>query len=85
MEPPVVKVTEVVRRDVPIYQEWVTQLNGPTNAQISPRVQGYLLKRDYRDGFFVKKGQLLYGLSHAGVGQLNEPSTTLSPVKSSTP
>jgi membrane fusion protein (multidrug efflux system) len=60
MKPPVVKVTEVVRRDVPIYQEWVAQLNGPTNAQISPRVQGYLLKQDYRDGFFVKKGQLLY-------------------------
>jgi membrane fusion protein (multidrug efflux system) len=50
----------VVQRDVPIYQEWVAQLNGPTNAQISPRVQGYLLKQDYRDGFFVKKGQLLY-------------------------
>ena len=60
MKPPVVKVTEVVQRDVPIYQEWVAQLNGPTNAQISPRVQGYLLKQDYRDGFFVKKGQLLY-------------------------
>ncbi|MEI9979670.1 MAG: efflux RND transporter periplasmic adaptor subunit [Edaphobacter sp.] len=60
MEPPEVKVTEVVQRDVPIYQEWVAQLNGPTNAQISPRVQGYLLKQDYRDGFFVKKGQLLY-------------------------
>jgi membrane fusion protein, multidrug efflux system len=60
MEPPVVKVTEVVRRDVPIYQEWVAQLNGPTNAQISPRVQGYLLKQDFRDGFFVEKGQLLY-------------------------
>jgi membrane fusion protein (multidrug efflux system) len=60
MEPPEVKVAEVVQRDVPIYQEWVAQLNGPTNAQISPRVQGYLLKQDYRDGFFVKKGQLLY-------------------------
>jgi membrane fusion protein, multidrug efflux system len=60
MAPPEVKVAEVVQRDVPIYQEWVAQLNGPTNAQISPRVQGYLLKQDYRDGFFVKKGQLLY-------------------------
>jgi membrane fusion protein (multidrug efflux system) len=66
MEPPVVKVTKVLQRDVPIYQEWVAQLNGPTNAQISPRVQGYLLKQDYRDGFFVKKGQLLYEIdSHA--------------------
>jgi membrane fusion protein (multidrug efflux system) len=66
MEPPEVKVTEVVQRDVPVYQEWVAQLNGPTNAQISPRVQGYLLKQDYRDGFFVKKGQLLYEIdSHS--------------------
>jgi membrane fusion protein (multidrug efflux system) len=49
-----------VRRDVPIYTEWVAQLNGPNNAQITPRVQGYLLRQDYRDGFSVKKGQLLY-------------------------
>jgi hypothetical protein len=40
---PDVEVTEVVRRDVPIYTEWVAQLNGPNNAQITPRVQGYLL------------------------------------------
>jgi membrane fusion protein, multidrug efflux system len=57
---PDVEVTGVVRRDVPIYTEWVAQLNGPNNAQITPRVQGYLLRQDYRDGFFVKKGQLLY-------------------------
>src|ERR1700678_2956098 len=59
-EPPEVEVTEVTQRNVPIYMEWVAQLNGRYNAQISPRVQGYLLKQDYRDGFFVKKGQLLY-------------------------
>jgi membrane fusion protein, multidrug efflux system len=58
--PPAVEVTEVVQRDVPIYNEWVAQLNGPNNAQITPRVQGYLLRQDYRDGLFVKKGQLLY-------------------------
>ncbi len=52
--------SQVVQRDVPIYQEWVAQLNGPNNAQITPRVQGYLLRQDYHDGFFVKKGQLLY-------------------------
>ena len=57
---PDVEVTEVVQRDVPVYTEWVAQLNGPNNAQITPRVQGYLLRQDYRDGFFVKKGQLLY-------------------------
>ena len=57
---PEVDVTEVTQRTVPVYREWVAQLNGRYNAQITPRVQGYLLKQDYRDGFFVKKGQLLY-------------------------
>ncbi len=58
--PPDVEFTEVVQRDVPTYQEWVAQLNGRYNAQITPRVQGYLLQQNYIDGFFVKKGQLLY-------------------------
>src|ERR1700689_4574199 len=58
--PPEVEVTEVTQRNVPVYREWVAQLNGRYNAQITPRVQGYLLTQNYRDGFFVKKGQLLY-------------------------
>jgi membrane fusion protein (multidrug efflux system) len=59
-QPPEVEVTEVTQRNVPVYNEWVAQLNGRTNAQITPRVQGYLLVQNYRNGFFVKKGQLLY-------------------------
>src|SRR6202034_1079631 len=58
--PPDVAVTEVTQRNVPVYHEWVAQLNGRSNAQITPRVQGYLLTQNYRNGFFVKKGQLLY-------------------------
>lgn len=58
--PPDVKFTEVVEQNVPVYQDWVAQLNGPVNADITPKVQGYLLKRAYAEGFFVKKGQLLY-------------------------
>jgi membrane fusion protein (multidrug efflux system) len=60
--PPEVEVSEVVVRDVPTYQEWVAQLNGENNAEITPKVQGYLLKQFYTGGFFVKKGQLLYEL-----------------------
>jgi membrane fusion protein, multidrug efflux system len=59
-KPPEVEVSDVVERDVPIYQEWVAQLNGQVNADITPKVQGYLLKRNYAEGFFVRKGQLLY-------------------------
>jgi len=60
--PPVVKVVEVVQQDVPTYSEWIAQLNGDTNAEIVPKVQGYLLKQDYKEGFFVQKGQLLFEL-----------------------
>ena len=58
--PPEVEVTTVVEQNVPIYQEWVAQLNGQVNADITPKVQGYLLRRNYSEGFFVRKGQLLY-------------------------
>src|SRR6202522_214495 len=58
--PPAVLVTRVVQRDVPIYREWVAQLNGSVNAQISPKVTGYIVKRNYKEGYFVTKGQILF-------------------------
>jgi membrane fusion protein, multidrug efflux system len=58
--PPEVEVTNVVQQNVPTYEQWVAQLNGQVNADITPKVQGYLLKRNYTEGFFVRKGQLLY-------------------------
>jgi RND family efflux transporter MFP subunit len=60
--PPEVLVAEVIQQNVPIYTEWVAQLNGPINADITPKVQGYLLRQDYQNGFFVKKGQLMFEL-----------------------
>lgn len=59
-EPPAVLVTAVARRDVPIYREWVAQLNGSVNAQISPKVSGYIIARNYKEGYFVKKNQILF-------------------------
>ena len=50
----------MVQQNVPTYIEWVAQLNGPINAEITPKVQGYLLTQNYQNGFFVKKGQLLF-------------------------
>jgi RND family efflux transporter MFP subunit len=60
--PPEVTVAAVVQQDVPIYNEWIAQLSGPVNAEITPKVQGYLLKQEYQNGFFVKKGQRLFEL-----------------------
>jgi len=59
---PEVTVTDVLQQNVPIYAEWVAQLNGPVNAEITPKVQGYLLRQNYQNGYFVKKGQLLFEL-----------------------
>jgi RND family efflux transporter MFP subunit len=60
LQPPDVAVAEVVSQDVPVYGEWVAQLNGPVNADITPKVQGYLLTQDYANGHYVKKGELLF-------------------------
>ena len=58
--PPEVQVSEVTTRDVPVFEESVAQLNGPVNADITPKVQGYLLTQNYTNGSFVRKGQLLF-------------------------
>jgi RND family efflux transporter MFP subunit len=57
---PAVVVTEVVRRDVPLFSEWVGTTVGFVNADIYPKISGYLLKQDYRDGNAVRAGQLLF-------------------------
>jgi len=73
--PPSVKVADVIQQDVPIYVEWVAQLNGDTNAEITPKIQGYLLSRNYQEGFPVKKDQLLFEIdprpSAAALDQAN--------------
>ncbi len=58
--PPEVEVVRVAQRDVPIYGEWVATLDGYVNAQIQPQVSGYLIKQSYKEGSFVRKGQVLF-------------------------
>lgn len=59
-QPPEVLVADVVQQDVPLYGQWVATLNGPVNADITPKVQGYLLQQNYVNGSLVRKGQLLF-------------------------
>jgi membrane fusion protein (multidrug efflux system) len=58
--PPEVEVVQVEQKDVPIWNEWVGTLDGLVNAQIKPQVTGYLLRQTYKEGSFVRKGQLLF-------------------------
>ena len=55
-----VAVAEVEQKDVPIYGQWIGTLDGFVNADVKAQVTGYLLKQEYKEGSFVRKGQLLF-------------------------
>ena len=40
-----VEVTAVIQRDVPIYGDWVSTMDGYVNANIQPQVSGYLIRQ----------------------------------------
>lgn len=60
--PPPTKVVavKVERRDIPIYQDFVGQVYGLQDIAIRARVEGVLEAMHFKEGTFVKKGQLLY-------------------------
>ena len=55
-----VRVAKVEQRDVPVYSEWIGTTDGMVNAEIKAQVSGYLLRQDYKEGSFVKRGELLF-------------------------
>ena len=70
-----VQVVRVDEEDVPVYSEWIGTTDGMVNADIKSQVTGYLLRQDYKEGSFVKKGQLLFEIDprpfQAILGQAN--------------
>ena len=58
--PAEVEVVSVKPTDVQIYTEWIGTTDGMVNAEIKAQVTGYLLRQDFKEGSFVKKGQLLF-------------------------
>ena len=60
--PPGVTVIPVLQKDVPLYQEWVGTMVGNVDADIRPKVDGFLLSRLYTEGSYVEKGQTLFQL-----------------------
>jgi membrane fusion protein (multidrug efflux system) len=57
---PIVEVATVEQRDVPVYGEWIGTLTGQVNADVKAQVTGYLLTRKYKEGSYVRKGELLF-------------------------
>ena len=58
--PPEVYVTPVVQKDVPTYLDLVGQTEGNQDVDVRARVEGFLETMDYREGSFVRKGQVMY-------------------------
>ena len=57
---PTVQVSDVIQRDIPVYSEWIGTTDGMVNAVIRAQVQGYLIRQNYHEGDFVRKGQILF-------------------------
>jgi membrane fusion protein, multidrug efflux system len=60
--PPGVTVAPVLQKDVPLTQEWVGTMVGNVDAEIRPKVDGFLLTRLYTEGSYVEKGQAMFQL-----------------------
>jgi RND family efflux transporter MFP subunit len=58
--PPEASVVTVVPERVALTSEWIATLDGYVNAQIHPQVSGYLIRRNYREGAPVHKGDVLF-------------------------
>ncbi len=86
---PIVEVVKVLRRDIPVYSEWTASIDGFVNATIRAQVQGYLISQDYREGDFVRKGQVLFKIDsrpfqaalEQAKGQLTEQQARWSTAK----
>ena len=59
-QPPDVQVTEVVQGKVPIVMEFSGTIKAIKTVDIIPRASGYIEKRYFNEGTFVKEGDPLY-------------------------
>ena len=55
-----VTVAPVIQQDVSEMNTWVGLLDGYQNADIRAQITGYLLTQNYKEGSFVKKGDILF-------------------------
>jgi membrane fusion protein (multidrug efflux system) len=81
--PPGVVVARVTQRDVPVAEEWVGTTAGTVSAEIRPKVDGYVLRRAYQEGSYVRRGDLLFVIdARQAESQLAEAQATLQQAQS---
>ncbi len=60
--PPGVTIAPVIEKEVALRNDWVGTMVGNVDADIRPKVEGFLLSRLYSEGSFVAKGQPMFQL-----------------------
>jgi membrane fusion protein, multidrug efflux system len=81
--PPGVVVAAVVQQDEPVRHEWIGTTQGDVNAEIRPKVDGYLLRRVYTEGSYVRAGQLLFEVdARQAQAQLQQAQANLAQAES---
>jgi membrane fusion protein (multidrug efflux system) len=63
--PPAVTVVTVEAKDIPVTTEHVAQTAGYREIEVRARVTGILLKRNYKEGAAVRKGDSLFTIDPA--------------------
>ena len=86
--PPAIPVSVVTleARDVPVYSEWVGQTRGGEEVEIRARVEGYVDRVAYKEGTYVRRGQVMYVIDplqysanvNVAKGQLAEAEANLA-------
>jgi membrane fusion protein (multidrug efflux system) len=85
-----VRVAEAVKKDLPVYREWVGQTYGIVDIELRARVAGWLQGIHFREGTEVNAGDLLYTIDQSelkeavaqGMARVAEVRTMLSRAKS---
>jgi membrane fusion protein (multidrug efflux system) len=79
-----VVVTPAIQQDQPVVREWIGTTAGDVNAEIRPKVDGYLLRRVYQEGSFVRQGQLLFEIDpRQGQAALRQAEANLAQAEAS--
>ena len=60
-----VQVMPLVQQDVAVQDEWFGTLRGEEETDIRPKVSGFILTQNFRNGTLVKKGDVLYTIDPA--------------------
>ncbi len=60
-----VKTTPLLQQDIEVVEEWFGSLRGIEETEIRPKVSGFLLTQNFRNGKEVKKGDVLFTIDPA--------------------